>query len=211
MPEITPEQLTSLETVTRTAATRASEALSKLIGIPVKLEMTRTRVVEVEQLAKILVSPEEQVSAVMLPIVGEGLGSSALISSMPESHRLAELMMKKQGSLTKLDDLANSVLKEVANIIGGAFLTVFSNATGISLVQSVPSLLIDTIKGVVDAAITKLNHENGKISVAFEVDFELNITTTTTTTTTTTEKIITHYIFFLEVAFAQKLLEALKK
>jgi chemotaxis protein CheY-P-specific phosphatase CheC len=137
-------------------------------------------------------------------VTGEGIGSSALISSIEESYRLAELLTKRpKGSLTKLDDLATSAIKETANIIGGTFLSEISNQTGISLVQSVPVLLTDTMKKVVDMAITKIHTRDSKVSVAFEIDFELSVTTTTST-----EAIITHYIFLLEIEFAQKLLEA---
>jgi chemotaxis protein CheC len=187
---------------------RASEALSKLIGIPVRLDMTRTRVVAVEHLANILAAPQESASAVLLPVTGEGnKGSSALISSLEESRRLAELVMKRpKASLTKLDALAKSAITETANIIGGAFLSVLSDKTGISLVQSVPSLLISTMQEVVDAMIAKLHEGDHELSVAFEIDFMLNINAATTN-----EKIITHYVFLLEVAFAKKLLEALGK
>jgi chemotaxis protein CheC len=207
MQQITKEQLVSIENVTRRAASRASEALSKLIGIPVRLEMTRTRIMEVERLAHILATPQESVSAVLLPVTGEDhTGSSALISSLVESHRLAELVMKRpKGYLTKLDDIATSAITETANIIGGAFLSVLSDTTGISLVQSVPSFLTSTMQEVVDAVVAKLHDGDGKLSVAFETDFQLR------TTTTTTETVITHYIFILKVAFAKKLLEAMGK
>lgn len=211
MQQITKEQLTSLENVARASATSAQDALSKLIDIPVRLEMMRTRVMEVERLTYILAAPQESVSAVLLPITGEGnMGSSVLISSLEESHHLAELVMKRpKGSLTKLDALMTSAIMETANIIGGAFLSVLSDTTGISLVQSVPSLTIATMQEVVDATVTKLHEGTSKSSVAFEIDFGLKITTTTTTTTT--EEIITHYVFLLEVAFAKKLLKALEK
>jgi chemotaxis protein CheC len=187
---------------------RASEALSKLIGIPVRLDTMRTRVVAMERLANILAAPQESASAVLLHVTGEGNnGSSALISSLEESYHLAELIMKRpKGSLTKLDALAKSATTETANIIGGAFLSVLSDRTGISLVQSVPSLLIDTMQEVVDAMIAKLRDGNREPSVAFEIDFALSINAAITN-----EKIITHYVFLLEVAFAEKLLEALGK
>ena len=206
---MTTKQLASLEAVAKKAAARASQAMSKLIGVPVTLEVTRARMVEVERLVELIASPEERVAAVMLPVTGEGLGSSALVSSIEESFHLAELLLKQpRGSITEHSGKVTSALQETANIIGGAFLSELSNTTNISLVQSVPSFLADTIKGVVDAAMVKLHHDDGKLSVAFEVDFGLSVSTTTTTTT---ETIVAHYLFLLQVAFAQKLLAALEK
>ena len=210
MQQITKEQLASLEIVAKASAERASETLSKLVGIPIKLTMARVRIVETAELAELVASPEKSVSAIFLPVTGGGKGSSVLISSLEESHRLAELITKQsKGSFAKLDDSAISILKETANIIGGAFLSVLSNKTGISFIQSVPSHFIGTMQEVVGMAIARLEHKDSNLAVAFEIDFSLSATTTTTTTTT--EEIITHYIFLLEVAFAQKLFEALEK
>ncbi|MBI4811962.1 chemotaxis protein CheC [Candidatus Falkowbacteria bacterium] len=205
MRQITKEELASLKTVAKASAARASEALSKLIGIPVKLQMMQTRMVEVKHLIELLVFPEKSVSAVFLPVMtGESKGSSALISSPQESLRLAELIMKRpKGFLTQLDDPAISALKETANIIGGAFLSVLSDTAGVSFIQSVPSHAIDTINKVVDMAIAELGHKDSELWVALEIDFALS--------TTTIEEIMTNYIFLLEVASAQKLLEVLEK
>ncbi len=207
MQQITKEQLDSLASIAKAAAARASEALSKLIGIPVRLEMTRHRIIEIEHLTDILTTPQESVSAVILPIAGgSNMGSSALISSLEDSYRMAELVMKRpKGSLTKLDAFATSAVTETANIIGGSFLSVLSDRIGVSLVQSVPNLVTDTMQKVVDMAIIKLQEKDRKLSVAFEIDFALSITTTTTTPT----EIVTHYVFILDVEFAQKILEVI--
>ncbi|MBI4653239.1 chemotaxis protein CheC [Candidatus Kuenenbacteria bacterium] len=207
MPQITKQQLASLEKVARKSAERASEALSKLIGIPTRLEITRARVVEIEHLADILATPQESVSAVLLPVSGNNkMGASALISSIKETRRLAELVTKQPNkSLTKLDNLAISAITETANIIGGSFLSILSDITGISIIQSVPSLLTDTMQKIVDAMVIKLHKEDSKFSIALEIDFSLSVTTTTTT-----EAIITYYVFILDTLFAQKLLETLK-
>ena len=109
-------------------------------------------------------------------------------------------MKQPKVSLTKLDNNALSIINEVANIVGGTFLSVVSNRAGISLVQSVPEFLVSTMKKVIDTIIDKLNPKDKGLSIAIEVDFQLSTTT-----------IITHYIFLLEVTFAQKLLEALEK
>jgi len=207
MQQIDKKQVDALGIIAKEAAMRSSEALSKLIGIPVKLEMAQTRILEVEQLTNILAAPQENVYAVVLPVRGEGnSGSSALISSLEESHRLAELLMKKpQGSIKELDVMSASAVTETSNIIGGAFLSVLSNTTGISLVQSVPKSYKDTLKKIIDVTVSGIDAKNRKLSIAFETDFELS------TATIANEKIITHYVFLLEVAFAQKLLDALKK
>lgn len=198
----------SLKIITKNAAECASQALSKLINIPVKLEVTRMSIVEIAKLPELIALPEKFMSSVILPVTGENLGSSALISSIEESCRLAELITKQpKGSLTKFDDIVISALKETANIIGGAFLSEISNQTGVSLIQSVPELFTGTIKEIIDASITKLHCKDSKFSsVAFEINFALSATTTTTTT----EEIMTDYIFLLDADFAKKILNKLE-
>jgi len=151
------------------------------------------------------------VSAVLLPVIGDGKGSSILVSSPQDSLRLVELITKKPtASLVEIDSTAISTISETANIIGGSFLTTLSNATGISFVQSVPKHVTNTMKEVVIMAISAFSHENKEPAVAFEIDFSLS-TTTTTTTTVPSRGLFTHYIFMLEVEVAEKLLMALDK
>lgn len=201
---ILPDQLHTLEEVAKHAAQFASASLGKLIGAPVDLEMLGTRIVNVKDLAVILASPETRVSAVILPITGEGEGSSALIATLVESRRLAGLVTKRPVAVEKeLDTDAVSALKETGNIIGGSFLSALSDTVGISLVQSIPEFVTDTMAGVVSTTSAHLSSLDKTQSVAFEIDFSL--------TTTTTETIVAHYLFLLDVIFAQKLLEALSK
>lgn len=208
MQQITKEQLTTLEDVAKKASIAASESLSKIIGLPVKLEITRARTVEIDKLIELVADPEEISMGVILPVTGNFAGSSILVSTLQESCRLAEFLLKRpEKSISQIDELAASALKEAANIIGGAFLSLLSNTTGFSLIQAVPRKMSGTMKEIVDMAIKELHHANGELTVAFEIDFSLSATTTTTTTT----KIITHYVFFLDVEFAQTLLQALEK
>lgn len=201
MPNLTKEQSTRLETIATQAASDSSRALSKLIGAPVELEMLRARMTEVDQLAMILASPEAQMSAVLLSVPGHEGGSSALITTLGESRRLAELLTKRSVAADEsLDASAISALKECGNIIGGAFLSAFSDAVGMSLVQSVPEFMTGTLHAVVAATVAKLSDEGKGQSVAFEIDFSLRATTTTKT-------IVAHYLFILHAALAQKILE----
>lgn len=205
MLNISSEQLALLESVAKKSASSATQALSKLIGAPVTLEMLRARTINVSELTSILATPEKQVSAIVLPVGGEGTGSSALIASLSDNYHLAELITKKSFAAGEpLDAQAVSALKETSNIIGGAFLSSLSNTVGMSLLQSVPELIEKTMQEVIDATINKIPDGNTEKSVAFEIDFSLKITTTT-------ETIVAHYLFILELAFAQKLLGALRK
>ena len=203
MQQITKEQVIVLETIAKKAAILASTSLSKFIHMPVQLELTRTRMIEVSEINQLITDSEEISSVVLLPVTGDFVGSSALISSIQDSYHLAEILLKRpKGSITKLDELATSAIKETANIIGGAFLSTLSNTTGFSLIQSIPNKATGTMKEIVDMAVKELHHIDNELTIALEIDFSLSATTT---------EIITHYVFFLDVDFAQKLLEALQK
>ena len=203
MTDLTPEQRASLEAVTKKAAERASQSLSKLIGIPVLLEMCRVRMVEMETLLSILATPEASVTAAILPIIGDGVGSSALISTFQDANLLVDLVTKTpHGSTKEHDDVAISVLKETGNIIGGAFLSALSDAVGFSLIQSVPELVTGKLRSVIETVVSRLDHMSKEEAVAFEIDFELR-------TTTTTKAIIVHYVFLMKSDTAKKFLLAI--
>lgn len=201
--EINKEELNRLENIVKNSSLAASQALSKLIGNPVNVRVVHVRVVPLERLAGAIADPSTPVSAVVLPVVGEGFGTSALITSHKDTPSLAELIVvnhKKAGSHS--DDLIISAYKEVANIIGGAFLAGITKETGILLIQSVPEYHKDIVKNVVDTLILKIPGPNGKPLVVLEIDLEF---------VTLDEKLSTHYVFLLGSDFAEQIFKSMQK
>jgi len=137
-----------------------------------------------------------------LPVLGnESGGASVLISTPPEFKRLAEMITNKPlEEKEKVDDLAVSVIKETANIIGGTFFSLISNTIEVSLVQAVPEFVEGTAEEVISLTLAKLDAKIRNDAVTFEIDFSLKINDGVA------KSITTHYVFILGFESGQKLL-----
>jgi len=113
--------------------------MKKLFKENVQVKIPVAKIENVKRLKPIL-SAEEMVVGVYLPISGEVKGAALLVIPREAAFNLSDMLLKrKQGSTRKLTRLDKAALKEVGNIICGHYFTVFSNMLGIKIIESVPS------------------------------------------------------------------------
>ena len=168
MPKI--KRQAKLTKMTDEAAKFASEALRKLSGEKVTVEVSKTKVTKIQRKFPDI-DPETIVAGIYLPITGEVKGASLLIFPDKIACSLCDVLVKrKPGTTRKLTELDKSALKEVGNIICGSFLTVFSNTLKVKIVEHVPSFSFDMFGAVVDVIIAELAQKAEK-ALVLEIKF----------------------------------------
>ncbi len=117
----------SFTEISNAAAEHVSSALSKLVDRPVGIEFSKIGVKKVDDLCP-LISAEEMVTGVFLPITGDAEGAALLVLTKDDGFTMTDLLNKREpGTTRQLTELDESALKEVGNIITGAYLTVISD------------------------------------------------------------------------------------
>ena len=159
-----------LTKMTGEAARFASDALTKLSGEKVTVEVSKAEVTKIQRKFPDI-EPETIVAGIYLPITGEVRGASLLIFPEEIAYALCDVLVNRTpGTTRKLTELDKSALKEVGNIICGSFLTVFSNTLKIKIVENVPSLSLDMFGAVVDVIIAEFARK-AKDALVLEVKF----------------------------------------
>jgi len=159
-----------LENLHSAAAERASEALSKLVGRPAHIEVVRAEIKPVTELAP-AVGLEEVVVGVCLPVTGDVTGASLLVFPKGSALVLSDLLAGREpGTTTALSGLDESALKEVGNILTGAYLTVLADVSGMRLVEHVPHLTCDMFGAVASQIVANLAQEDAEALIV-EVEF----------------------------------------
>lgn len=142
-----------LTEMTDKAAKFASQALTKLSGENVTIEVSKAEITKIQREFPDI-GPETIVAGIYLPITGDVKGASLLIFPEKIAYTLCDVLVKRvPGTTHKLTELDKSALKEVGNIICGSFLTVFSNTLKIKIVENIPSFSFDMFGAVVDVII----------------------------------------------------------
>lgn len=159
-----------LQEVNEQASANASEALSKLIDRRVDVEISRAEVKRVEDLSPII-SPEEMVAGIYLPVTGDINGAALLIFPKETAFILSDLLVKKEpGTTHKLTELDKSALKEVGNIISGNYLTVLANVLQIKIIEHIPNFSFDMFGAIVSQIITDFAQKTNK-ALVIEIEF----------------------------------------
>lgn len=132
------------------AATSMSQMLSSkvLIGLP------KVSFIPLNALFDLVGSPEEWVSCVSVRFEGEAPCYFLLLFEQQTALDVVDLMMERNlGSTKTLDEMGESVLQEVGNILSGGFATALNTLTGLSFAATVPAFSSDMFGAVFSSLI----------------------------------------------------------
>src|SRR5690606_27475900 len=116
-------------------------------------------VVRLEEVDRILGEPDEVVGAVMMRVLGDMTGRTVQIFPAAAAERLATLMLGETGTVfpDDFDEVRRSMLKEVGNIIVGAYLSALSEFMGMVLIMSVPAISVDMAGAVLSTSFVNFD------------------------------------------------------
>ncbi len=160
--DLGPRQLDGLREIANIGAGHAATALSQMVNDRVMVSVPEIQVVHLEDVPELLGDPNEIVSAVMMKLLGDVTGRTVQIFPAQTASALV-------GSLTgrssisfpdEFGELEQSALKEVSNILVGAYINALSEFMGMMLIMSVPALAIDTAAAVLTTSYLNFGSES---------------------------------------------------
>jgi chemotaxis protein CheC len=148
--DLGPRQLDGLREVANIGAGHAATALSTMVNDRVMVSVPEIRVVQLEEVPELLGSPDEVVSAVMMKLLGDVTGRTVQIFPAATASALVGALTGREPVAfpDEFGDLEQSALKEVSNILVGAYINALSEFMGMMLIMSVPAIAIDTAAAV---------------------------------------------------------------
>lgn len=133
-----------LREVGNIGAGNATTALSQLINTKIDMTVPKVELLEFSELAEVVGSAEELVVGILLNLSGDIEGMMMFIMDSEAARRvLNKLLNKELQTEASFDDMELSALKEIGNIISGAYLSALSSLTNLSIIESVPYMAID--------------------------------------------------------------------
>jgi len=172
--DLGPRQLDGLREVANIGAGHAATALSQMIDQRVLISVPAIRVVQLEEVPELIGAPEQVVSAVMMKLIGDVTGRTVQLFPGPTASAMVGALLGRNG-LHFPDDFAEneqSALKEVSNILVGAYINALSEFMGMMLIMSPPAIAIDTASAVLTTSYLNIGAEEDYV---FCVNTELLI------------------------------------
>lgn len=170
---LTDFQLDAVRETANIGAGHAATALAQLTESCILISVSRVGFVEPVLLAGQLERLPQPVAAVVMGMLGQLSGKTALVFPRATVVRLAELMMRRPpGSCQALSELETSAIREAGNILSAAYLNALSDFLGLLLVPSPPLLVIDHAQAVIGHVVEGVRASSAGV-LCVETEFQI--------------------------------------
>lgn len=141
--EMSDEFFDVLKEIGNIGAGNATTALSQMLGTKVDMSVPKVKLVEFKEVGTTLGGEEQIVAGIYLTINGDISGSIMFMQKKESARAMVSKLMGMDISGDDFSEIEQSALKEIGNIITGAYLNSLSSLTGLTIYPSVPDLCID--------------------------------------------------------------------
>jgi chemotaxis protein CheC len=126
-------------------AGNATTALAQMIGSKVDMAVPEVKLYEFHELGELMGGEEQVMAGICLAVEGDITGSIMFLLKQVAAKHLINQMMPGMGDPDGLEfnEMEMSALREVGNIIAGAYLNSLASLTNLLIFPSVPDLAID--------------------------------------------------------------------
>jgi chemotaxis protein CheC len=167
-------QRDALREVANIGAGHAATALSQLTNRTIMISVPEVNISRLEEVPEILGQADDVVAAVLMHMMGDLTGRTLVLFPDASAKVLCDILLRRKlGTTETYEEMEQSGLKEVGNILTSAYMNALSDFMGMMLVPSVPSLVIDLSAAILTTAYLNFGHDRDYVfcvETAFRVE-----------------------------------------
>lgn len=141
--EMSDQYFDVLKEIGNIGAGNATTALAQLMGTKVDMTVPQVRLMEFQELGTTMGGEEQIVVGIYLVVEGDINGSIIFMMEKQSVNAVIKKLMGAECDVDALSEMEESAIKELGNIITGAYLNSISTLTGLTIYPSVPALAVD--------------------------------------------------------------------
>lgn len=142
-------RLDALQELVNIGGGNAATSVSSLIEKPVQMSIPTVAEMDYEEVFETVKSEADNVKAVLMKLTGEGQGTFLFVMSEESAKDWTDLLF--QGKQPQSEELMDSALKELVNILVHSFLNAVIQVLGVNLLASVPILIEDMFGSILSS------------------------------------------------------------
>ena len=151
-----------LNDISSIGAKGAALVLSKMLGIDIEVQFEGITFGKLEEALNADVLHDELVSFVFSKFHGDINGTAAIFFSEQSTMEILKALYNRSvQSLTEMEEIDFSIIKETGNIIICSFLTALCNTYEMTALPTVPDVAVDNFDAIVDS-FTLILYENNQ-------------------------------------------------
>ncbi|SHH66038.1 chemotaxis protein CheC [Desulfosporosinus lacus] len=149
--EITQLQLDALREIGNVGSGHAATALSTLLQRRIDMSVPEVWAVPFEQVTSIVGQLDTPQAVIYVKVEGEASGKAVFFFPVESAEIVVKALFGTNEPMDLYNEMAQSALKEVGNILVSSFIMALTQFSGIPLQPSVPALAVDMIGATLDA------------------------------------------------------------
>lgn len=152
-----------LKEIGNIGAGNAATALANMINKKVDMQVPKVKLLSFPEVSQLLGGEEILVSAVLFKIEGDLDGTIMFALDMDSVYNLIHLLMGQE--INEVNEYTSSMLKEIGNILSGAYISSLSTLTNLNIKISIPSLAVDMAGAILSVPAIEFGKMGDKILI----------------------------------------------
>ncbi|MDD6148928.1 MAG: chemotaxis protein CheC [Lachnospiraceae bacterium] len=125
-------------------AGNATTAVSQMLNTKIEMNVPIVKLLPVEEIGSVMGDEEQTIVGIFLGVEGDINGSMMFLMDMTSAHQMVNrLMMRDPDYVGDFDEMDQSAIREIGNIIASSYLSALSGLTGLYISPTVPFLAVD--------------------------------------------------------------------
>lgn len=142
--ELNEYQLDALREIGNIGSGNAATALSDMLEHSVSINVPTIKVLDYTEAVESLGGPETILVGILLSLNGDVRGMMMFLLNKDFAHTVLNTLLGTDfGELSNLDDMSQSAILEVGNIMAASYVTAIASLTGLKIDISVPNMCFD--------------------------------------------------------------------
>lgn len=160
-----------LKEIGNVGAGNATTAVANMLNMRIDMRVPNVKLLTLQSVSTAVSGEEDEIVGVYLGLEKDISGSMMFVLKMDSAHYLVNKLMGNPADYNEpFTEMERSALKEIGNIIAGAYLSALSTLTNMVIAPTVPYIAIDMAAAILSVAAIQFG-QYGDYALMIETEF----------------------------------------
>ena len=157
-------QFDALKEIGNIGSGHAASALSSMLDRPIDINVPQTDILDYTEVVENLGGPENVLAGILMSLTGDVSGMIMFLIHKPfVKILLSNLLGMDIEDNFDLDEMSQSAIKEVGNIIAASYVNAIAELTGMKIEVEIPMLSVDMLGAIMNVPIVEFSQVGDKV------------------------------------------------
>lgn len=162
--DLSPLAIDCLQEMGNIGSGNAASSLSAMLGKSVTMHVPKISVLDYQSVIDVMGGPEKIITAILVTFKGDIKGMMIFLLENAFAEIVVNTFMGKQNiDVVRMDEADSSAVKEMGNIMAGAYLSALAAMAEFTIQMDPPSMSVDMMGAVMNAPMVTLDEVGDKV------------------------------------------------